>query len=117
MITNIRRFTAGKAGASIVSREDFDALDAKVDRLIAEIDELLSADTMFAAISEAVQPLLDKLHAGDGKKVTNAARSDWRHLAPRGDDESSPTGGAWPGNRRSSTAIRVDRVALAPRGD
>jgi outer membrane murein-binding lipoprotein Lpp len=72
-ITNlkpIRRFTASNAGT--VSREEFDELAAKVDSLVAEVDEVFSSDNLRNLLAEAVQPLLDDIDAISGEKVTNA---------------------------------------------
>jgi Mor family transcriptional regulator len=117
MITNIRRFTTAKAGAETVSREDFDALEAKVDSLLAEVDDVFSPENLTAIITDAVQPLLDKLNKRDRQSVANKAATNRSHLAPKGDGHSATTPKSWLTSRHAGSTAKAARAALVPKGE
>ena len=81
---------SGQRAGAAVSREEFDALEEKVDTLFAEIEELFSRDNLSAASSEALAPVLEKDADKDGSKVANRGRQPrvtGRFKLPTDDDK------------------------------
>ena len=114
-INPIRRFTASKAAAETVSREEFDALEQKVDSLLEEVDTILSPENLTATIETALRPLMEKIEASaKDVKVANRSRFGARHdrgyLLPSDDEPMNPVRG------NTSVGRRADAYRL-PEGD
>lgn len=92
-INPIRRFTASQAG-NPVTRDEFDALAEKVDGILSEMDSVLSADNLAAAIGEAIKPLMDELGAkGAPVPASNRRNAPGSFQLPKADEPAAPKGG------------------------